>query len=318
VKALYIAGPTAVGKTSIALQVATRCNGEIIGADAFQVYDGLDVLTAKPSAKERRQVPHHLIGTVPLSQSFDVAQYLEAAKHYAKEVTARGKLPIFTGGTGLYIRALTHGLSDLPKADAAIRAELDSASLEDLQARYTALDPEGATFIDLKNKRRLVRAIEVCLLTGKPFSSFRDEWKAIPESITGYYLTRDRDDLYARINERVHAMFHQGVVEEVRTTLATHDLSPTASSPFRPQPSALSPQISPTAAQAIGFKEIQALIAGEISEAECIARVQQATRRYAKRQETWFRKEAALFREINLSTQPDTESVIQLILSSIL
>ena len=214
--ALFLSGPTAAGKTGIALQVAERCNGEIIGADAFQVYQGLDALTAMPSREERHRVRHHLIDFVPPGESFDVAQNLEAATRCADEIASRGKFPIFTGGTGLYIRALTHGLSDLPKADATIRAELEATGLEDLQKRYASLDPEGAKKIDLKNKRRLVRAIEVCLLTGKPFSSFRAEWEAPPQSAAGFFLRRDRDDLHDRINRRVVEMFRNGAVEEVR------------------------------------------------------------------------------------------------------
>jgi tRNA dimethylallyltransferase len=289
-KALFLTGPTAVGKTGIALQVAGRCNGEIIGADAFQVYQGLNLLTAKPSQEELRRVKHHLIGTVPPAESFDVAQYLAAATRYADEIASRGKLPIFVGGTGLYIRALTRGLADLPKADAATRAELEAAGLEELQKRYTALDPEGAKKIDLKNKRRLVRAIEVCLLTGRPFSAFREEWETKPAPVTGFFLTRDRDDLHRRINRRVAEMFRNGVVEEVRALA----------------------HVSATAAQAIGFKEIRALLDGGISESECIERIQQATRQYARRQITWFKRET-MFETVNLSTHPDLESVVQLI-----
>ena len=289
-RALFITGPTAVGKTEIALQAASFCNGEIIGADAFQIYQGLDVLTAKPSRTDRQKIPHHLIDFVPSSREFDVSQYLDAALRCVNEITARGKLPIIAGGTGLYVRALTHGLSDLPRADAAIRADLDAMPLEDLRLRYTALDPQGAAAIDLKNKRRLVRALEVSLLTGKPFSSFRDRWDTTPDSVHGLFLIRERDDLYARINRRVEEMFRNGVVREVG---ATSD-------------------IGPTAAQAIGFKEIHSMIEGQISERECIEYVQQATRRYAKRQITWFRSET-VFETVDLSLQHDPQFILQLI-----
>lgn len=288
--ALFLTGPTAVGKTGIALEIAVRCHGEIIGADAFQIYQGLDLLTAKPSLEARQKVPHHLVDVVPPSQHFDVAQFLEAARRCADEITTRGKLPVFVGGTGLYLRALTRGLSDLPKADAGIRAELESTGLDALQQRYAQLDPEGAAKIDLKNKRRLVRAIEVCLLTGRPFSSFRNEWTGAQESVCGFFLTRDREDLYERINRRVEAMFRDGVVDEVRRAMHT----------------------GATADQAIGLQEIRALLAGAMSERECIERVQQATRRYAKRQLTWFRRETA-FQAINLSSHTDLESVVELI-----
>jgi len=160
-----------------------------------------------------------------------------------------------------------------------------------LQARYKSLDPVGASVIDMKNKRRLVRAIEVCLLTGRPFSEFRDQWKETPAAATGFVLTRERDDLYNRINRRVEEMFRDGVVEEVR---AAGDAGATA-------------------AQAIGFKEIRAMIDGAMTLKSCIERVQQATRQYAKRQLTWFRSERSVFLEINLSLHTNTADIVQLI-----
>lgn len=288
--ALFLTGPTGAGKTGIAVQVALRCGGEIIGADAFQIYQGLDLLTAKPSREERGMVRHHLIDAVPPAESFDVARYHDAATRCAAEIAGRGKLPIFIGGTGLYLRALTRGLSDLPRGDAAVRAELQATGLEELQKRYAALDPEGAKKIDLKNKRRLVRAVEVCLLTGKPFSALRKEWETAPEPATGFILTRDRDDLHGRINRRVEEMFRNGVVEEVRRIGS----------------------VGETAAQAIGFKEIRALLGGEITERECIGRIQLATRQYAKRQLTWLRREN-LFETVNLSRHRDLDAVVDLI-----
>ena len=293
--ALFLTGPTAAGKSGIALEIALRCNGEIIGADAFQVYQGLDLLTAKPSREDRQRVRHHLIDSVPPSENFDVARYFDAATACAAEITRRGKLPVFVGGTGLYIRALTRGLSDLPRGDAAVRAELQAAGLEELQMRYAALDPEGAKKIDLKNKRRLVRAIEVCLLTGKPFSTLRKEWESAPVPAAGFILTRDREDLHARINRRVEEMFRDGVVDEVRAL----------------------GNASITAAQAIGFKEIRALLAGEITERECIGRIQLATRQYAKRQLTWLKRES-LFETVNLSSHDNLEPIIAFIQHKVL
>lgn len=287
---ICIMGPTAVGKTGIALRVAEECNGEIVGADAFQLYQGLDILTAKPSPKERQRVPHHMVDVIPLSQNFDAAQYIEAAKRCADEIVSRGKRPIFAGGTGFYIRALIRGLPDLPKADPNVRAELDAATLEELQTHYMALDPKGAAAIDLKNKRRLIRAIEVCLLSGKPFSEFRDTWGTSPKSpIHGFILTRDREELYDRINRRVEEMFRNGVVEEVR---AARDIGPTAS-------------------QVIGLRDIRAHLAGEITRRECITRIQQTTRHYAKRQLTWFGSESTIFQVINLSLESNLQTVVQ-------
>lgn len=320
----FIVGPTGVGKSGIAAEVACRCGGEIIGADAFQIYDGHDVLTAKPSAALRARVPHHLVGTVALDAPFDAARFAKHAKRIAAEIGARGKVPLVVGGTGLYVRALTHGLAELPQADAAMRAELEAAGIEDLHRRLAQLDPVAAEKIDAKNKRRLVRAVEVCVLTGKPFSSFREDWggsrppgamakqnrladpivalrasdlPSRPEvtihHARGVFLTRERDDLHARIDARVVEMFRNGVAEEVRHA----------------------PAAGPTASQVIGLKEIRALLAGEITEAACIAQIQQATRRYAKRQLTWFRRET-IFQPIALST-PDTENAVQQIVEKI-
>ena len=267
-----IAGPTAVGKSAVAVAVAERCGGEIVGADAFQIYRGLDLLTAKPSAELRARVPHHLIGEIPLSQSFDVAQYLRATRARLTEIRARGRVPIVVGGTGLYLRSLTHGLADLPGADAQLRADLESQPSAELQRRLAELDPAGATQIDLQNPRRVIRALEVCLLTGRPFSSFREQWAATPPGVRGIVLTLDRETLNARIDRRTEAMFADGVVEEVRACGDT----------------------GPTAGQTLGLREIRAHLAGESSRAGCIAAIQLATRRYAKRQMTWFRRETFL------------------------
>ena len=267
-----IAGPTAVGKSDIAVAVAERCGGEIVGADAFQIYRGLEILTAQPSAELRARAPHHLVGEIPLTQSFDVAQYLRAARQRIAEIRARGRVPIVTGGTGLYLRALTRGLADLPGADVKLRAELEKESLADLQRRLAELDPIGAAQTDLQNLRRVIRALEVCLLTGRPFSSFREQWTAPPHGIGGIVLTLDREALNARIDQRAEAMFAAGVIEEVRAAGAA----------------------GPTASQTLGFREISAVLAGQLGESDCIAAIQHATRRYAKRQMTWFRRETAL------------------------
>jgi tRNA dimethylallyltransferase len=271
--ALLLAGPTAIGKSAIALQLAERVGGEIVGADAFQVYAGLPILTAQASAEDRSRVPHHLIGVIPLTHAFDVAQYLALARRALDEIRSRGRVPIVVGGTGLYLRALLRGLADLPPGDEALRAELAALSLAELQAELKARDPVGAAFIDLQNPRRVIRALEVCRLTGRPFSSFRRGWEQTdsPE-FRGYVLTRNRDDLYRRIDARVEAMFRDGVEEEV----------------------AALGEVGPTAGQVLGLREIRERLAGRLTRAECIAAIQQATRRYAKRQLTWFAKEPAL------------------------
>ncbi len=273
-----ILGPTAVGKSGFAADVAARCDGEIVNADAFQVYAGLDILTAKPDADLRARAPHHLVGEIPLTQSWDVAQWLDTARLRIAEIQARGRVAIVCGGTGLYIRALTRGLADLPPASPALRAELAAQPLVELQRRLTELDPECARVIDLQNPRRVIRALEVCLLTQRPFSSFREQWKTTPTGWRGIVLTRDRDELYAGIDRRTEEMFAAGVIEEV----------------------GCAGEVGTTASQTLGLRKIRAHLAGELTRDECIAAIQQATRQYAKRQLTWFRREPA-FRNLNLS-----------------
>ena len=220
----------------------------------------------------RERVPHHLIGVVPLTQAFDVGHYLALATERMAEIRSRGRLPIVVGGTGLYVRALTRGLADLPKADEALRAKLSGKSLEELRQQYAGLDPAGYRQIDLQNPRRLIRAIEVCLLTGRAFSSFREQWGSAAAAYRGIVCARSRDELYARIDARTEQMFRDEVEAEVR------DCGP----------------IGATAAQTLGLKEIQAFLHGEISRSASIAAIQQATRRYAKRQMTWLRRETNL------------------------
>ncbi len=275
----FLLGPTAVGKSALAVELAERIGGEIVGADAFQIYAGLDVLSAKPSAELRARVPHHLIGEVPLTASFDVAQWLGRARECVAGISARGRVPIICGGAGLCVRAFTHGLAPLPGADPSLRASLETEPLPMLAERLLSLDP-GST-VDLRNPRRVIRALEVCILTGRPFSSFRTEWsgEAAPR---GMILTRPRDELHAVIGARTRAMFDSGVVEEV----------------------AALGEISLTAAQMLGLAEIRECIAGRITREQCIEAIALGTRQYAKRQLTWFRRERA-FAWLDLSATPD-------------
>jgi tRNA dimethylallyltransferase len=274
-----VLGPTSVGKSRLAVQLAERVGGEIIGADAFQVYAGLDILSAKPSPELRARVPHHLVGEVPLAVRFDVAQWLARARECIADITARGRVPVVCGGTGLYIRALTHGLAPLPAADPALRASLENEPLSVLAGRLRALDP--ASTVDMRNPRRVIRALEVCILTGRPFSSFRSEWSG-DTAPHGVILSRSRDELHAVIQARADAMFAAGVIDEVASTA----------------------EVGPTAAQMLGLAEIREHIAGHITREECIEAIRLATRQYAKRQLTWFRRERA-FAWLDLSATPD-------------
>ncbi len=278
--AFFLLGATAVGKSEIAVQLAERVGGEIIGADAFQVYEGLDILSAKPDADLRARVPHHLISEILLSSTFDVATYRAIALERIAAIAQRGNVPIICGGNGLYVRALTHGLADdLPVADAALRANLEKEPLPALVARLRELDPRAT--LDEKNRRRVVRALEVCILTGKPFSSFREEWSGAP-AVRGAILSRPREAILDRIAKRTEAMFAAGVVAEVAGTKG----------------------IGFTASQMLGLREIQSHIAGDLSLSSCKSAINIATRQYAKRQATWFRRERG-YTWMDLSTEPE-------------
>jgi tRNA dimethylallyltransferase len=293
-RCFFIAGPTAVGKTDVAVAVAEACNGEIVNADAFQVYRGLDIVTAKPSPQSMSRVAHHLVGTVELAESYNVARYLESARGAITSILRRGRLPIIVGGTGLYLRALTRGLSDAPPSSPQLRAELQTTPLPELLVRLEALDPIAAATVDRENPRRVVRALEVVILTGKPFSSFRQEWKEAPP-FHGVLLERDRAEQHDRINRRTAAMFEQGVVEEVRAAQRL--------------------PMSETARQVIGLRPIEELIAGKLTQAECIAAICQSTRQYAKRQLTWFRREPML-RAVSLTAATEIQALQEIVSSA--
>jgi len=287
----FIVGPTATGKSDLAADAAHELGGEILSADAFQIYRGLDVLSAKPDAQTLARVPHHLIGTVPLDAEMNAEKFRRAAGEVLGEIHSRGRFAIVVGGSGLYVKALTHGLAPLPEPDPELRERLNAMSLDELRSRLAQLDPEAAREIDWKNRRRVMRALEICLLAGKPASQVlagvgdcSRPGSTIPP--TGVFVYRDREELYARINERVVRMFEKGVIEEVRAA----------------------GRVSGTASQMIGLREIRQLLEGKMSIPQCVAAIQQATRRYAKRQLTWFRRQTN-FSSLNLSHFSHDEAV---------
>lgn len=296
-RTFFLVGSTATGKSELAADVAREMGAEIVSADAFQVYRGLDLLSGKPDAPTLAKAPHHLIGTMPLDHEMNAEKFRRAAAHAIDQIHSRGKPAIIVGGSGLYIKALTHGLAVLPKIDPTLRAKLNALSTDALRSQLAHLDPEITRTIDPKNRRRLARALEICLTTGKRVSDQRSQWPAAagggdpgrPGSTipaTGAFVFRDRGELYERINYRVEAMFENGVIEEVQAAQA----------------------ISSTASQMIGLREIRELLAGKISISQCVAAIQQATRRYAKRQLTWFRRQTN-FEPLNLSLLSHNEAV---------
>jgi len=275
---MVLAGPTAVGKSAVALLLAERLGGEIISVDSMQVYRGLDIGTAKPTPPERARVPHHLIDIVELSARFDASQFARLAGEAIADIQTRKRLPILCGGTGLYFKALLEGLGEAPPADAALRARLEAVPLEALLQELAAGDPEGYARIDRKNPRRVIRAVEVLRLTGKSSSPQRPRWQSggaagPPEAVC---LTRTPEDLQRRINHRVDSMFQAGLVAETQRLLECGLAE------------------NPIAMQALGYRQVVEHLRGERPLAETIELVKLRTRQYAKRQLTWFRRQMRL------------------------
>lgn len=270
---IYICGPTASGKSSLAISIAREIGGEIVNADAFQLYRGLEVVSAAPSADEMAQVPHHLYGVLGPTESADAQLYVKLARPVIQEIQSRGKTPVITGGSGLYLKFLTHGAAPLPTGDAALRAEMDARPLEDLVAQLTALDPVEASRTALQNRRFVSRALEICLLSGQKASDLRDGWEKqtaeLASQLRGMVIQRTRPDLHARIALRTRAMLDGGALEEV----------------------AALKDVSDNCEKAIGFREVRSLLEGEIDRPTCEQLINAATRQYAKRQETWFKRE---------------------------
>lgn len=274
-RSIFIAGPTAAGKSEIALGLAEKNDGEIISVDSMQVYRGLDIGTAKPDAATQKRIPHHLIDVCDLNEPFDAAKFVQLANRAVAEIQSRKRAPIFCGGTGLYFKAFLEGIGEAPPADATLRAELEATPLEQLLAELRERDPVAHDAIDKQNPRRVIRALEVIRLTGKPFSSQRSDWTSQPA--TGntralYLFTRSAADLRRRIDARVDEMFRRGLVEETRELLK-HGLAE-----------------NKTAMQAIGYRQVVEHLHGERNLAQTIELVKIRTRQFAKRQLTWYRR----------------------------
>jgi tRNA dimethylallyltransferase len=275
---IYVCGATASGKTSHALELAVSMGGEIVNGDAFQIFRGIGTLSAAPTAEEMAVAPHHLFGVLASEDSCNAGRYIRMAGEVISEIHSRGNTAVVVGGSGLYLKFLTHGPSPLPQGDGKLREQMNARPLEELFAELERLDPAEAAQVDRHNPRYVSRALEICLLSGKKASEMRDSWaektREIESTLNGVWLIRSREELHRRIALRTEKMLAEGAVEEV---VALDGLSGSWE-------------------KAIGVKEIRRLLSGEINRAECAELITAATRQYAKRQETWFRREKWLRR----------------------
>ena len=281
-KIVYVTGPTASGKTELGVRIAEKYGGEIVSADSMQIYKGIHIASAAPDDNEKRGIPHHLIEFLPLSRQFSVADYVAAARQCIDEILSRKKLPVVVGGTGLYISALTDNIEFADEqTDLKLRGELDDeferVGGEEMLSHLAAFDPETAARLHPNNRRRIIRAFEVYRLTGKTVTEqnklSRQSQPRYDNLILGV-TSRDREWLYNRINLRVDKMLENGLAEEAKKTISL--------------------PLNSGGMQAIGHKELYGYLKGECTIEEAAQRLKQSTRRYAKRQLTWFRRDTRI------------------------
>ncbi len=276
-RVLAVVGPTCTGKSDCALRLARCVGGEIVNADSMQVYKGFDIGTAKPSAQVRQEIPHHLIDVVTPDEESNAASFKEMADKAIRDVWSRGRTPVVVGGTGLYLRALFHGLFSVP-GDAAVRDAIRERYREDPAGVYEELrkvDPAYAGSISFRDGVRVVRALEIYHVSGETMSRWRERHGFMEKRYEAYMigLHRDRKELYERINRRVEAMLDAGWIEEVENLLK----------------SGYSPGLKPF--HSIGYREIVLYLQDKIGYSDMVEKIKMATRRYAKRQITWFARE---------------------------
>ncbi len=282
-KVIFVVGPTACGKSALAIEIAKKMRGEIISADSMQVYQGMNIGTAKLSEKEQQGIAHHGLDLVPASQLFNAYDFRKYALEKIKEIHARGNLPVITGGSGLYVRGLLEGLPEVTMQNEAVREHFDhrleKEGLEALARELKQIDPVFFEKVDAQNPMRVIRALEIHSITGQKPSQVREKREGLED--LGYFtvvlgVDRDRDWLYERINQRVEAMFKAGLVMEVEVLMAAG--------------------LSKTAAQAVGYKEIIDSLnsEGEITLENAKEKIKQASRNLAKRQWTWFKRERGI------------------------
>lgn len=272
---LCVVGPTASGKTRLSIALCKQYNGEVLSCDSMQLYRGMTIGTAKPTPEEMQGIPHHMIDVADPGESFSVSRYVEMADPILQDILARGKTCVIVGGTGLYVDSLIAGRRFAPYPETGKRQELEAMDIERVIELLRRVDPESAARIPPADHKRLIRAAEVYLETGKTITQHNRETQAIPPKYHPLWLGLDfpnRAELYARIDRRVDEMLAQGLMEEIQGLLAA-GTPPTA-----------------TSLQAIGYKEPMAALRGEMTMQEAVEKIKQESRRYAKRQLTWFRR----------------------------
>lgn len=292
IKTVFVAGATASGKTELAIKLAQRFDGEIVSADSMQIYKGIHIASAAPDTEEMQGIPHYMLEFLNPDDSFSVAEYVEKARAYIKDIARRGKLPIVAGGTGLYINSLADNISYIEeKTDIKLRRGLEERfeeiGAEQMLNELKEIDPETAGRLHSNDKKRIIRAFEVYRLTGKTITEqnkLSKQGDAFIDPCIIEITYRDREKLYDRINRRVDKMLRSGLAEEARAALQN-----TAGGAY----------------QAIGHKELEGYISGEMSLKEAAEKLKMQTRRYAKRQLTWFRRDD----RINRIYADETEDV---------
>ena len=295
-----IAGPTASGKTALAVALAKEVNGEVVSCDSMQVYKGMDIGTAKPTAEEMEGIPHHMLSVAEPDEDFSVSRYCEMAAPIVDDIVARGKVAIIAGGTGLYMDSLIRGNAFAPFPSTGVRekleAQADAEGMEAMLRWLESIDPEAAARLHLSDRKRIIRALEVYLETGETITAHNIKTQAIPPRYTPLWLGLDfaqRSDLYHRIDLRVGLMLQMGLIEEIRALLDAGIPEKT------------------TAMQAIGYKEFIAALEGNCTIEEAADQVRQSSRRYAKRQLTWFRRNPAIHWLIRTPEQKSSEILAQ-------
>ncbi len=295
-KVLILLGPTGVGKTGASILLAEKLDTEIISADSMQIYRNMDIGTAKPAKEELKAVRHHMIDIIPPTESYSVGQYIQTVIPVIDRLQGEGRIPVIVGGTGLYIKAVTRGIFSGPSADWTLRDELLSAEQAEkgyLFAYIQEIDPEASKKIDRNDIRRIVRAIEVCLKSREKISLLQKRFtRPILSEFIKIGLTRERRELYDIIEKRVDGMIQVGLQEETENILK------------------MNPEKTPL--QAIGYKEIAMYLDGKITMEEAVTLVKRNSRRYAKRQFTWFRKEEAI-KWIDVTGIHDSTTIFNLI-----